>query len=284
MVITNKQISLVKDLHKQYMTNTGETLSIEDYLMRITNLKGFDELTHKDVNKLVEDCNKHCKVSDDQNHYLDNILQLLCETLGKTREECQLELVEKCEIEDMKSLTKFQFSRVLSYVESSYDVFLPNRVNWSNYRYNALEQTDEYIIGDQLNFSRHRVMKIISFKRLLVLDWDNTDLQTVLQILRTVPYKFSVYQTYNGYHAYCTSHFFPHDDLKTLQVMKKLQCDIVYITFTYYTGFVVRLTPKPGREEAYVEKYLQDVNEQYKDISCLRDGLSKKDSMLETIC
>lgn len=281
MLISDKQISLIKKLHKIYKNYTGENCNIEDFIYKSANVKCFKELTHNDVKNLVKESDRYCIITKDQRKLLRQIISTLCDTVGKNVNDVEHEIIKNCNLYDLESLTKLQFESIQKYVDSIYNIYIPKKINWSNYNYYMLNKTDEYIIGEQTNISKQSVMNIISFKRLLVLDWDNTDLDDVLQVLCNVPYKFRVYKTYNGYHAYCTSHFFPHNDLKTLQIMKRLKCDELYISFSYYTGFVVRLTPKPGRIEDYVEKYIQDVNNQYQDIQSLKEALCKKDQLIK---
>jgi len=285
MVISNKQISLVNKLYECYLEFTCESKSLEQFLSMFTSVDCLAKLTHKDVCNLVQKSDTYCTISDKQINFIQNIIHILSETLQKKPNELELEVLKSCRIQNtsLHSLTKSQLTSILSYVQSVYNIFIPNKINWSNYKYKLSEKTNEYIIGEQVNVYKKRVMKIISFKRLLVLDWDDTELQTILQVLRTVPYKFRVYQTHNGYHAYCTSHFFPHDDLRTLQIMKRLNCDEAYMTFTYYTGFVIRLTPKPGRIEPFIEKYIQSVNKQYQDIPVLNEIINIKDDLINEL-
>ena len=33
----------------------------------------------------------------------------------------------------------------------------------------------------------------------------------------------------------------------------------MYISFCYYTGYIIRLEPKPGRDEPFVEKYVETI-------------------------
>lgn len=281
MLISDKQISLIKKLHKSYQNYTGENCSIEDFIYKSANVKCFKELTHNDVKNIVKESKRFCIITKDQRKLLRQIILTLCDTVGKNVNDVEHEIIKNCNLHNLESLTMLQFESIQKYVDSTYDICIPKKINWSNYKYYMFNKTDEYMIGEQTHISKQSVMNIISFTRLLVLDWDNTDLDDVLQVLCNVPYKFRVYKTYNGYHAYCTSHFFPHNDLRTLQIMKRLKCDELYITFSYYTGFVVRLTPKPGREEEYVEKYIQDVNNQYQDIPCLKEALCKKDKLIK---
>jgi hypothetical protein len=64
--------------------------------------------------------------------------------------------------------------------------------------------------------------------------------------------------------------------------MKRLGCDQFYIAFTRYTGFVVRLNKKKGRQEKYIERFVAKMGNQ-PDINLLLDLLILKDRLLENI-
>ena len=132
-------------------------------------------------------------------------------------------------------------------------------IYFKNLKYIIEEETDDYFIGVQQNLLKKTEMKLISFKNLMVLDYDNTTLDNIENILCNYPYTFLVYKTYSGYHVYNISEEFPRSN-STLQLMHDMKCDYYYINFCKYTGFTVRLDKKKDRKEEYIEKYVKQIN------------------------
>jgi hypothetical protein len=147
---------------------------------------------------------------------------------------------------------------------------VPVSVDIRNLRYVIKQETDDYIIGEQYNVkTREKMMDVFAFKRLLVLDYDvkqNSSLtkdellRTLIDKLITQPYSFSIYETYGGYHVYCTSEEFGYNDHSTHSYMKSLGCDRFYIGFTKYVGFAVRLNKKSNRDEIFIERFVTKIN------------------------
>lgn len=145
-------------------------------------------------------------------------------------------------------------------------IFSPN---FKNKKYIIEKETNDYILGKQIiNEDNHQIIyNLICFKELLVLDWDlkgnitkNDLLNEITELLSSMPYTFYIYETYNGYHAYCVSHKFLYNNYKTLKLMKSLKCDDFYISYIRKTGFTVRLNKKPNRKELFVEKFVCQIN------------------------
>lgn len=163
-----------------------------------------------------------------------------------------------------------------------------SNTDFKNKKYIIEKETSDYIIGKQIiNKNNHKIIyNLICFKELMVLDWDIKDnmtkndlLKEIKEILSSVPYTFYVYETYNGYHAYCISHKFLYNNYNTLKLMKSLKCDDYYIGYVRKTGFVIRLNKKENRNEKYIEKFICQVNN-YKVDENLKNLIELKDSML----
>lgn len=174
-------------------------------------------------------------------------------------------------------------------VNSGYDcwapknIFTPIKLNFEYLKYVIETETDEYIIGNQYKTTKETTigLRIIAFKHLMILDYDDITLEEIQNILQNVQLTFLVYQTTNGFHVYCVSKSFNHAAKETLQLMHTLKCDYYYINFTKSVGFVTRLQNKPNRKEEYIEKYITQINDFLKD-----DALVKlvdfKDSLIES--
>lgn len=147
---------------------------------------------------------------------------------------------------------------------------LPVSIDVRNLEYIIKQETDDYVIGEQYNLkTREKMMDVLAFKRLLVLDYDvkhNSNI-TKAELLRTLkdklnnePYSFSIYETYGGYHVYCTSKEFDYRHHSTHHYMKHLGCDRFYTGFTKYVGFAVRLNKKSNRDETFIERFVTRIN------------------------
>ena len=104
-----------------------------------------------------------------------------------------------------------------------YQLNVPLSIDLRNFEYIIKEETDDYIIGHQFNKrTKEKIMDIISFNSMMVLDYDikkdNDDdndhdtkkqilLKYIIDKLSEYPYTFYIYETFNGYHVYCTSKF-----------------------------------------------------------------------------
>lgn len=175
-----------------------------------------------------------------------------------------------------------------------YQLNVPLSIDLRNYEYIIKEETDDYVIGHQINkTTKEKIMDIISFNSMMVLDYDikkddnikndsakQTLLNDIIYTLSEYPYTFYIYETFNGYHVYCTSKFFDYKEHSTHTLMKRLGCDQFYISFTRYVGFVVRLNKKKDREEKYIERFVAKMGNE-PDINILLDLLRLKDRLLE---
>jgi hypothetical protein len=148
-------------------------------------------------------------------------------------------------------------------------------VNMKNLDYIIKTETEDYIIGEQFyKKTGNKIMDIIAFKNLMVLDYDVKSysetskselLNAITDRLKKTQYSFSIYETYGGYHVYCTSNRFDYRDNSTHSLMKQLECDRFYIGFTKYVGFAVRLNRKSNRNEPFIERFVTMINQDFAD-------------------
>lgn len=198
------------------------------------------------------------KATDKQIIYLKHILN-----------ESRLQLTDLTE-KHYDQLTHIDICRLLKKCD------LPVSVDMRNLEYIIKQETDDYVIGEQYNVQTgEKMMDVLAFKRLLVLDYDvkhNSNitkselLRTLIDKLNTQPYSFSIYETYGGYHVYCTSEEFGYNDHSTHSYMKHLGCDRFYIGFTKYVGFAVRLNKKSNRDETFIERFVTKINPELIDL------------------
>ena len=181
-------------------------------------------------------------------------------------------------------LTHNDITRIFSELET------PVSVTITNFKYIIERETQEYVIGKQYNTkTNEKIMDLISFKNLMILDYDiskeNTHdknaskhqlLEKIEDTLKLYPYTFLIYETTNGYHVYCVSERLPFSDYNTIKLMQMLDCDKYYIGFTRNLGFVTRLNKKSGRTEDFIERFIKQVNE-YPILQELLDLVKLKD-------
>jgi hypothetical protein len=174
---------------------------------------------------------------------------------------------------------------------------IPMSVKITNLKYVIDKETPEYVIGKQYNTKTNKkIMDLISFKNLMILDYDipkdiNTNdevdkdhkeqskrqlLEQIEDTLKLYPYTFLIYETTNGYHVYCVSKRLEFTDYNTIKLMQNLGCDKYYIGFTRKLGFVTRLNKKAGRTEDFIERFIKQVND-YPILQELLDLVKLKD-------
>jgi hypothetical protein len=207
-----------------------------------------------------------------QINYLKHILSL---------ENIKLDtLIEKSFNELTQKDISFLFSKL------NINIISPS---FKNKHYIIEKETTDYIIGKQIIYKKNETItyNLIAFKYLLVLDWDMNDesnkdflLSEIKILLKNLPYTFLIYETFNGYHAYCVSHIFHHQDYKSLKLMKMLKCDNYYIAYAKKVGFVVRLNKKQNRNEKFVEKFVCQINN-FKINNILQYLIELKDSLIK---
>ena len=202
---------------------------------------------------MIKYTNDNVQASPNQREYLDEIFGYLAID-GK--EFC----ITKCNM-DLLSLKKSQVNTVIETIKANYSVFVPQQIRVKNYKFSVLQDFPHYkIVQQTYKYNPDKKLTVISFRDLLVCDWDNQTLTDIQAILSQFPYSFAIYKTYKGYHGYCTSDTFDHRAFSTHQLMHKLGCDPWYISFTKLNGFVTRISKKSNRQEEYIEQFVTTHN------------------------
>ena len=175
-------------------------------------------------------------------------------------------------------LTRFELSRIVN--------VLKFRDNLNPKVYNhPIISTPIYEYGwQESNICPDNKLYYLVFYDLLMVDIDNNDLVPSLNNAQLItPDSTSnyinnldiqlklygltarVYQTYNGYHIFITSHNINHKSLEAQRLMAALHCDIYYMTFSYLNGFKVRLNPKMRDDEYIAANYIATIGCQNED-------------------
>jgi hypothetical protein len=247
-MISQSQIDTIKKI----FIKQSEYNDLDLFCKSITN-KLLCELDHGDVNKIIE-CSE---ITKNMKMYLLEIFDYL--------EYNKEELI-------YKKLTYKEFKAILKKFKEDYpDIFFPMNLNLKYLRYKTLSSNDDFKILDQYNIKTNNTINLISFKNVLICDWDDVSLEYILSILENEMYSFYIYKTFKGYHGYCTSEYFDHTKFSTFQLMNRLGCDPWYISFTKLNGFVSRLSKKPDRYEEFIERFVMDYNPKCGSIKSKKD-------------
>lgn len=161
-------------------------------------------------------------------------------------------------IDNISYLKKKDYFKIMGNLEKI-GCYIPISISMDRYEYNLIESHGSLKIYNQKNLYKKTTMKIISIDNILILDMDNVSIENLKKTLSEAKkFNFKIYKTQGGYHVYCINRYFNHKDYNTLQFMKDLGCDDMYIHFTRYIGFVTRASKKYTNEE-FIEKFEMDI-------------------------
>jgi len=250
-VLSPGQYNLLIQLYQQF-TSSQVTTTLDQFCYQSTK-KELTQLAPQDMTKIIKYVNNNTSASRKQRDFLDEVF-------------CYLEIdgsefcLAECKM-DMHNLTRSQVNAVFQQLKEKYSVFVPQKIRLQNYTLSVIQAFPDYkIIQQTYKYNPDKKLTVISFRDLLVCDWDNQTLQDIQATLSLFPYSFVIYKTYKGYHGYCTSDTFDHRAFSTHQLMHKLGCDPWYISFTKLNGFVTRISKKSDRQEEYIEQFVTTHN------------------------
>lgn len=164
--------------------------------------------------------------------------------------------ISKTSIND---LTSDEIKNVFTYFKNI-GAFFPSKINTDNYIITDIKTENDYSIRMQYNVYKNSFMKLFTMKFVMMLDYDTEDYLSIAKLLSTTKESYRIYKTFNGYHAYCTSSKYSPTDYSTLQIMKDLSCDNVYISYVKEYSFVTRISKKENRNEEYIEEYKDTIH------------------------
>lgn len=247
--ITEKQLALIQST---FLKNRLDGEEEREYIVRVAG-KERHLLEHSDVGLFLN-------VNDNQKRYLLEVVDYIKQNIDP-----EIQLNNGSNIDNLQDYT-----RVIRDLAAKYQLFLPSLVNKRviEYTFETVSMNNDdtdYFIGIQSNKWTGKRYKVFGFKHVLVLDWDECELEEIKSRLMTnktcrdLGLIFRIYKTYNGYHAYCTNKFFHYESFGLLQLMYRLQCDPMYISFVRYYGFIVRLSSKGRDNEDFIEWYKETI-------------------------
>lgn len=245
-LLSPRQYKLLMNLYQQVYPDHFTTL--EEFCCTVAN-KTLNQIKPTDLTKIIKYTNDNVSMTSKQREFLDEIFRYLgIDGPEFCRSQCSM---------DISTLTKSQVNTIIDKIKSRYNVFVPQQIRVQNYTFSVVHEHPDYkILQQTYKYNPLKQLTVISFRDLLVCDWDNQTLTDIQTILKEFPYSFAIYKTYKGYHGYCISDTFDHRAFSTHQLMHKLGCDPWYISFTKLNGFVTRISPKSGRQEEYIEQFV----------------------------
>ena len=135
--------------------------------------------------------------------------------------------------------------------ESDYYFDLMDEAIRSSSFYWIIKSNSQYAIGVDNPVNFH----FIVFKQFLMVDYDHQSrIKILYEFCRLNPkYKFRVCQTRKGWHAFLTSHKMPYNDSESINLLKRLGCDPLYIQSVAKKGYSVRLNRKTDNEKIHTD-------------------------------
>jgi hypothetical protein len=172
--------------------------------------------------------------------------------LVQTWDHAKIEEVLRREVK-VEEMTRFDLQRVMNVLG------LTKLLNPAIYNH-PLHSTPDYDYGWQESPQcPNNRMYYLVFYSLLMVDIDgsqNLDMDELETKIEMLGLTARLYKTYNGYHAFVTSHPIPHSSQEALNIMHVLDCDPYYIAFAQIHGFKVRLNPKLRDDETMAAEYI----------------------------
>lgn len=254
-MISDKQYQLLIDIYNKQYIKCDNVLDLVQIILGKPYIVVSD-MTHYDFSIILKTTDYYTHITHSQKMFLQNYTMV-------------------------PITTRYEYNEIIKTLSKT--MYIPKYINFNNLEYIIKKETNDYIIGSQIHKNSNKILEIISFKNLLIIDYDDLELFQVKRLL----FKFGknetwrIYKTFNGHHAYCTSKMYNYTDLGTAQFLFELQCDPLYIEFTKHVGFATRLCKKPSRiKETFIEQYICTVGSSENELQELVDLLLFKDSLI----
>lgn len=182
----------------------------------------------------------------------------------------------KRDIQNYGDITLYEFKKI---IESNDDFnfyktivsYVPERLQF------IFEFSDihEYGISRE-RYNINNFIYYIKFYDLLLLDYDDIDIETVkknLNLIKQLTNKkilFRIYKTYKGYHVFIISHLISYNSPEAITIAKYLNCDPWYIIYFKYYGYSIRISNKLGREEEYNHIFISEYGDGKPNKKCMK--------------
>lgn len=232
-------------IKKLYFSLFHETHSLDKYIKDILGpSKNIDNLTTGDDYQIINDNLYNVNISEKQRANLQKI--------------------------DPLYLSKLNLSNNITYKEYRNIIQHPEMSTFKFYRippmktFFVTDYSTDYEIGYTFeNKNLDSLLKYIKFYDLLVFDFDieletKEELLTNIKEILPIDMKYSIYETFNGYHVFVTSMRLNHKNNQLIELSRKYKSDQWYTLYSYHYGYSIRLSKKSNRDEKYITRYVCD--------------------------
>ena len=265
--ITTGQVEYLNRMYLNMLKNKKSIHSFFDSIFKQRSLKNY-------INKFI--------LEQDQNYgSISDVAKLNYEILGPlvkqiekntklkksertvVQEQFSLEEISSLinrPIIDYKDLRIYDLRKLIRYNPYISFIYMINdKTNIPKNRVTVLEHTYQYEYGIQESKAcPNNKMVYIRFYDMLVLDYDNITLDQVKNLLGKTEYLFRIYKTYKGFHVFLISHIIPYNNPMSISISKILQSDLMYVIYSKFNGYNVRLTPKINYDETITHEFVCD--------------------------
>lgn len=227
--------------------------NINEYIKSVLKNKNktIDNITNFDMHKLIVNLNSSIKLTSSQlNIIKQNFpdIKILNEYLKKNSQK-YIQQSNK----DYKDLRLIDYNLLINEnPDVNFEKCLQKVHKIKDY---VIKYTPDYEYGYQILNDYN--LYYLKFYDLLMIDYDNKNLEELHKLLDKYDFAYKIYETRNGYHIYITSHKIPYNDKLSTKIMLSLNCDKRYIIFSKFNGYNIRVSKK-NYEDSFYYKFVED--------------------------
>jgi len=276
----NKYIKMLFMRMKNYsffsgiIANFSYKNKFREYIFENYGINSVEKLKFNDITKIIRDLESKIKVSDKYIKIIKKKFSI--EEVRNILNNVDMDF-EDLRINDLKKLYRYN-------PEISFGLMINDKNNIPKCKNKIIEYSENYEYGVQESkCCESGKMFYVKFYDMLVLDYDNIEYDKLMSYL--IPFKekylFRIYKTYRGFHVFLISDIMRYNDKFSLDLALSLNSDKMYIIYSKYNGYNVRLTPKIGYNEKITHRFVTDygsgiINESIKPLLILFKKLNKE--------
>lgn len=225
-------------------------ISIDEYFRNNYNIDDLSKITYQKYYYISKIFEKKIKLSKEQLSIIKKIF-----SIQDIINILDIHFYEDLRLYDLRKLVKYNSNISLMNM-------INDKTNIPCKKTKVLKHTFDYEYGIQDSKAcLNNEMYYIKFFNIMVLDFDNFNLQEILSILDT-NYAYRIYKTYKGYHVFVVSKRIEYNDQHQLLITKQFGADTMYAYYSYYNGYNIRLSPKIGYNEEKTHQFVMDYGKQ----------------------
>lgn len=263
LYIDDNKKEIILNLYRKKLSTKGcFSLIISDninqYLKKTLKDKNktIDNLTNNDMHKIIVNLNSSIKISDKQLSIIKEHFPDILSINNYLKKYSQNYVKEKLIDKTYKNLTLIDYNLLIN---ENPDINFKNCLNKiPKSKDYVLEYSKNYEYGYQINEKfEDSKMYYLKFYDILVIDYDDKNLENLHKTLDKYEFAYKIYETKNGYHVYIVSHKIPYNDELSREISLSLNSDKRYIIYSKYNGYNIRLSKK-DYEDKFFYKFVED--------------------------